>query len=156
MYKCERCGRTFEHFKTPGKCPLCGVWASVRCAACGHTDGANVFINNNNRCPKCGVYVPGPAGSTASPVKETPKETGYSCPECGTIYKGFHCPSCGEKNRSIIGQLVGIGIIFLFMGSVNVFQVNPNMMCGLPSLIVGIVLFVPGIYMTLAKTKTKK
>ena len=69
MYQCERCGGTFAHFKTPGQCPLCGVWASVRCTACGHTAHANVFINNADRCPQCGarVSVPG-AGVGCSPA----------------------------------------------------------------------------------------
>jgi hypothetical protein len=57
MYKCEKCRGTFEHFETPGQCPLCKVWASVRCDACGFTDAANKFIDNNDCCPKCGAKV---------------------------------------------------------------------------------------------------
>lgn len=60
MYKCERCGGVFAKFKTPGQCPLCGVWASVRCSGCGHTAHANVFIANGDQCPKCGARVPVP------------------------------------------------------------------------------------------------
>lgn len=61
MYQCERCGQAFARFKTPGQCPHCGVWASVRCNACRYTDAAQVFIDNGDRCPKCGsaVHVPG-------------------------------------------------------------------------------------------------
>jgi DNA-directed RNA polymerase subunit RPC12/RpoP len=68
MYKCERCGGTFAQFKTPGQCPLCGVWASVRCSGCGYTAHANEFVKNSDRCPQCGaqVSVPGSSGSLGS------------------------------------------------------------------------------------------
>jgi hypothetical protein len=67
MYRCERCGGTFASFKTPGQCPVCRGWASVRCDGCGYTAHANEFINNDNRCPKCGalVSVGGGSGSDA-------------------------------------------------------------------------------------------
>jgi hypothetical protein len=57
MYRCEGCGRTFQSFRTPGQCPLCGVWASVKCHGCGHTGPATEFINAGNTCPKCGIAV---------------------------------------------------------------------------------------------------
>jgi hypothetical protein len=63
MYICGKCDGTFVRFKTPGQCPLCGVWASVKCSTCGHIDTAKVFINNNDCCPKCGAYVSISAGS---------------------------------------------------------------------------------------------
>ena len=66
MYRCEGCGGTFGSFATPGKCPLCGIVASVRCSGCGYTSDANTFISNNDRCPRCGarVMVPGRSGSS--------------------------------------------------------------------------------------------
>ena len=66
MYQCEKCGGTFEHFKAPGQCPLCKVWAIVRCQACNYTADAKEFINNNDSCPKCGakVSVPGTKASS--------------------------------------------------------------------------------------------
>lgn len=57
MYKCERCGGTFTTFKTAGLCPHCGVRASVRCSDCAYTAHANEFINNRDRCPRCGARV---------------------------------------------------------------------------------------------------
>ncbi|MBI1830569.1 MAG: hypothetical protein HYR84_03855 [Planctomycetes bacterium] len=67
MYRCDRCRGTFEHFHTAGQCPLCGLWASVRCTGCGHTASANVFISNGDTCPKCGASVasPGDGGGCA-------------------------------------------------------------------------------------------
>ncbi len=64
MYSCQRCRGTFGQFRTPGQCPLCGVWASVRCSGCGHTAHANVFIANGDRCPKCGASVSIPGGGS--------------------------------------------------------------------------------------------
>lgn len=68
MYRCERCGGVFGSFTTPGQCPLCGVWASVRCTGCGYTGHANEFVKNNDRCPKCGARVSVPGGSDAEGV----------------------------------------------------------------------------------------
>jgi rubrerythrin len=69
MYLCERCHGTFASFTTPGQCPLCGTWAHVQCQGCRYTAHANEFINNNDRCPKCGSIVSVPGGSdSASPV----------------------------------------------------------------------------------------
>ncbi len=64
MYRCEKCGGTFAHFKTLGQCPLCGVWASVKCSGCGHIAQAKEFIDNGDKCTKCGAKVPMPGGST--------------------------------------------------------------------------------------------
>ena len=66
MYLCENCKGTFEHFKTPGMCPLCNVWASVRCEACKFTADANQFINNHDACPKCGAKVSIPGAGSSS------------------------------------------------------------------------------------------
>lgn len=68
MYQCSRCGGTFASFVTAGQCPLCGGWADVRCANCGHTDEANAFIAHGNRCPKCNaeVVLPGAADTRGS------------------------------------------------------------------------------------------
>lgn len=66
MYKCERCGGSFAQFKTPGQCPLCGVWASVQCVACGFTAHANEFIRHSDQCPKCGARVAVPGRSADS------------------------------------------------------------------------------------------
>ena len=57
MYICGNCHRNFARFKTAGQCPLCGVWAEVRCTGCGYVASAQVFINNSNRCPRCGKLV---------------------------------------------------------------------------------------------------
>jgi len=64
MYHCERCKGTFARFKTPGQCPLCGMWASVRCNACGYTDDARQFIQNSDLCPNCGAKVALTGGGT--------------------------------------------------------------------------------------------
>lgn len=63
MYKCEACSGTFAHFKTPGQCPLCHRWASVKCTGCGHIGSAITFIQNKDCCPSCGQHtnVPGSA-----------------------------------------------------------------------------------------------
>ncbi len=62
MYRCEACGGTFSRFKVAGQCPLCKVWASVRCDGCGYTAHANAFIKNGDRCPQCGARVAVPGG----------------------------------------------------------------------------------------------
>ena len=64
-YFCPYCKGTFDHFKVPGQCPLCGRWAQVRCMACGYTADANVFVANRNRCPRCGKRVIIPGGDSA-------------------------------------------------------------------------------------------
>lgn len=68
MYGCSACGGTFFHFETPGQCPLCKRYAQVSCSSCGHSDSADVFINNNDACPKCGVLSMGIAGIGAAPM----------------------------------------------------------------------------------------
>jgi hypothetical protein len=56
-YVCENCDGSFLAFKTPGQCPLCGAWVSVRCTNCGHIDAASAFIDRGDRCPKCGAGI---------------------------------------------------------------------------------------------------
>ncbi len=68
MYRCETCGTIFAHFKTPGKCPHCGVWASVRCNTCRYTAPAQAFIDNGDRCPKCGAVVQVPGGQASNDI----------------------------------------------------------------------------------------
>jgi hypothetical protein len=62
-YRCESCGGSFAAFDTPGQCPLCGAWVSVRCTSCQHIDTARAFIGNGNCCPNCGagIDLAGPA-----------------------------------------------------------------------------------------------
>ena len=79
MYRCEQCGGTFEAFKTPGQCPLCGTWASVRCTNCGHTDAADAFISNGDRCPACGAAVSFPGTISAPRVNWKDFVTGMGC-----------------------------------------------------------------------------
>lgn len=56
MYKCSNCGATMEY--PHNRCPSCHVLLSgVRCEGCGYTDTKHVFIENKNRCPKCGSVV---------------------------------------------------------------------------------------------------
>lgn len=69
MYHCEMCGGDFYRFKTPGQCPLCKLYALVRCLGCQYIADATVFINNNDHCPKCGASVTVP-GSSALGVPE--------------------------------------------------------------------------------------
>jgi hypothetical protein len=73
MYQCERCRGTFQFFQTPGQCPLCKTWASVRCDACRHIAPASVFIDAGNMCPRCGraVYIVG-AAPTRRPAPPYP------------------------------------------------------------------------------------
>jgi len=109
MYKCERCGGTFEHFQTAGQCPLCGVWADVKCDACSYTDDARVFIDNGDQCPKCGsiVLVPG-----YQPPAVPAGETWETCRGCGRPIKSsdWTCPHCG---RTKWGMIVALGILSL-------------------------------------------
>lgn len=64
MYRCENCKRTFARFVTPGQCPHCGVWASVRCTSCGYSAEATRFVDNGDRCPQCGKHVVVPGSQT--------------------------------------------------------------------------------------------
>lgn len=61
MYYCTSCRRDFWRFKTPGQCPLCGVYADVRCQNCSFTAAASIYITNHDCCPQCGqvAQVPG-------------------------------------------------------------------------------------------------
>lgn len=79
MYRCERCGGTFASFETPGQCPLCGTWASVRCTNCGHTDVATAFTSNGNRCPSCNAAVSLPGAAGAPRVNGRDFVTGAGC-----------------------------------------------------------------------------
>ncbi len=56
MYQCSSCGFTMS---TPqDNCPSCGIRLSgVKCKTCSYTDSKEVFVRNNNRCPKCGSSV---------------------------------------------------------------------------------------------------
>jgi hypothetical protein len=61
MFRCEDCGREFAHYETPGKCPLCGIWAKVRCEECGYFGAASFYVQKGNKCPRCGrkAQIPG-------------------------------------------------------------------------------------------------
>ena len=85
MFRCEKCGGTFAHFKTPGQCPLCGVWASVRCQRCRYTAHADQFINNNDACPKCGAKVSIPGGGSSGCFVATVAFENADCFEIGVL-----------------------------------------------------------------------
>jgi hypothetical protein len=85
LYLCEKCLGTFERFDVAGQCPRCGVWACVRCKNCSFTAHANEFINNGNRCPKCGavVHIPGaPVELTAIETVEATVNVPRVCSNC--------------------------------------------------------------------------
>lgn len=111
MYRCVSgpgyagCGGEFAHFKIPGKCPLCGVWASVQCTACSYTASAKVFVDNADKCPRCGARVCVP-GSGAKP---------QTCKGCGKSLapSDVSCPQCGYTPRSVLIILGSVGLVFL-------------------------------------------
>lgn len=72
MYYCEGCRGNFARFKEPGRCPLCGMYASVKCSGCGYTASASVFIANDDTCPECGAHI-GMPGASAAPVSLDPR-----------------------------------------------------------------------------------
>ena len=157
MYKCERCGGAFATFKTPGQCPLCGVWASVRCDACGHIDKANIFISNGDSCPKC--------GSKVTINRDTPSKYIEKCPKCGSEWDGQICRNCGNKKWSCLIVPTAIGTIFIFLlFFIPDFADTPSGMpwgmkilfCGLPGVLLLAVAFIMALLFWLVPRQGKK
>lgn len=85
MYRCTNCGGSFSYFEKPGQCPLCKVWAVVKCTSCGFTDSAITFIQNLNKCPKCGAAISWQS-DPAKPSKTVECIYNIVCEACGKRY----------------------------------------------------------------------
>lgn len=102
MYKCGRCGGTFSQFKLSGQCSLCGTWARVGCYGCSQR-----FIDNGDRCSKCGSVIHVEGQSTAAAVPATQK-----CPGCGRSIPSSHwsCFHCGHTRWQ---KILWVGLMSL-------------------------------------------
>ena len=69
MYTCGSCGYDVSDHPQ-GICPNCKVDLSgIRCLGCSNSGPKKVFVDNDNRCPKCGALVYIPEGPTTALVK---------------------------------------------------------------------------------------
>ena len=110
MYRCSNCGVTMS--QPLDRCPSCHVLlAGVKCQSCGYLGGKTEFVNNNNRCPKCGSPVRSVGGA-----QEAPK-----CPKCGNVWDQLVCETCGHKHWSwIIGLVIMSTLVtFLFIYTIR-------------------------------------
>jgi hypothetical protein len=85
--------------------------AGVKCQSCKYVGGKTEFINNNNRCPKCGSHVSGIGGTPVQSAK---------CPKCGNAWDKVYCSNCGHKKwGAIISYLLcGGGVTFFLIYNV--------------------------------------
>lgn len=56
LYQCNRCGAKFQNLTTKHACPRCGL-STIRCSTCGWISSTEDYINNGEKCPKCGSSV---------------------------------------------------------------------------------------------------
>lgn len=137
MYKCSNCGATMS--QPLDQCPSCHVLLSgVKCQSCQYIGGKTEFINNNNRCPKCGSHVNGIGGTPAQAAK---------CPKCRSAWNTIYCGHCGHKKWLKI-------IAFLLIGAASSLVFVMQILDGQPALdfasvvvsLFGLGLLLVGIY----------
>ena len=123
MYRCGNCGGTFSFFTIPGKCPICGRWAKVKCSNCGFADEAEVFIQKGNRCPKCNkrVRIDG-AQQTNNAILDR-----YNCPDCGNPMVLLVCSNCGHRRWFLIVIFVFLELFFCALFLSSIFYENDKM-----------------------------